>query len=89
MLGFCEGVQSTVGGQPGALNITLVCGEEHLHLDDHINKQTPIVVLRNSKAYHCEPNHPERVAIWCALSGTRIFSPMFSDGHLRCLTQSV
>jgi hypothetical protein len=82
VLGFCKGVQSTAVGQPVVLNIMLVTNEAHFHLDDHINRQNlQLWASEIPRLTIANPIHPERAAVWCALSGTRIFSPMFIDGH--------
>jgi hypothetical protein len=63
------------------LQVTWFSDEARFHLNDYINKQNiQFWTLENPRHTVANPLHPQRVTVCCALSRTRIFSPVLING---------
>lgn len=57
--------------------------ECHFHLSGYVNKQNwRHWGTQHPEVYVVKPLHPQRLTVWCAISGHGIIGPVFIDGNV-------
>jgi hypothetical protein len=69
---YCLWFREFVHDNPRILDITWFSDEAWFHLSGYVNAQNPHEIAES-------PLHPQKVGVWCAISGLRIIGPIFFD----------
>ncbi|PNF19552.1 hypothetical protein B7P43_G18247 [Cryptotermes secundus] len=77
---YCLWFREFVQDNPRILDITRFSDEAWFHLSGYVNAQNSrIWASENPHEIAESPLHPQKVGVWCAISGLRITGPIFFD----------
>ncbi|PNF39169.1 hypothetical protein B7P43_G01315, partial [Cryptotermes secundus] len=77
---YCLWFWEFVHDNPRILDITWFSDEAWFHLSGYVNAQNSRIWASESPHEIAESSlHPQKVGVWCAISGLRIIGPIFFD----------
>ncbi|PNF41083.1 hypothetical protein B7P43_G06225 [Cryptotermes secundus] len=77
---YCLWFREFVHDNPRILDITWFSDEAWFHLSGYVNAQNSGIWVSENPHENAEsPPHPQKVGVWCTISGLRIIGPIFFD----------